>query len=184
MTIDLARALSALIVLGFTLSGGCGGAKPSESTVYIDVQKIPLELRDEYASFAQNCSKCHGLSRALNAPVTDPKHWDLYVARMMRTAGSAISPKEQPVILRFLHWYTLGYDKAGGMPGEASATDEYTPPAEPEAFPALSAEPGAVASPPAMQEPAQSQKPAADPVTHPASEEAQDVTQTTAGEGQ
>lgn len=184
MTIDLARALSSLLVLGMVFGSACGGAKVSESTVYIDVQKIPMELRDEYSSFATNCSKCHSLSRALNAPVKDPNHWDLYVARMMRTAGSAISPKEQPVILRFLHWYTRSYDKANADPGdEAQAESESSAPAEaaPEPFPSVSAEPQA---PPAQASPDSNLPPApAGDQTPPASEEAQDVTQTTAGEG-
>jgi hypothetical protein len=68
--------------------------------------EIPAQLRGDYESFAVNCSKCHGLERPLNAHVTDTRHWDLYVARMMRTAGSAISESERPRILRFLYWYT------------------------------------------------------------------------------
>jgi hypothetical protein len=68
--------------------------------------EIPAQLRGDYKSFAENCSKCHGLERPLNAYVTDTRHWDLYVARMMRTAGSAISESERPKILRFLYWYT------------------------------------------------------------------------------
>ncbi len=63
-------------------------------------------MQSDYESFASNCSKCHDLARALAAPVTDNRHWDLYVAKMMRTAGSAISESERPHILRFLYWYT------------------------------------------------------------------------------
>jgi hypothetical protein len=68
--------------------------------------EIPAQLHGDYESFIVNCSKCHGLERPLNAHVTDTRHWDLYVARMMRTAGSAISESERPRILRFLYWYT------------------------------------------------------------------------------
>jgi hypothetical protein len=68
--------------------------------------EIPAQLRSDYQSFVVNCSKCHGLERALTAHVTDTRHWDMYVARMMRTAGSAISESERPRILRFLYWYT------------------------------------------------------------------------------
>jgi hypothetical protein len=68
--------------------------------------EIPAQLRADYTSFVENCSKCHGLERALTAHVTDTRHWDLYVARMMRTAGSAISESERPKILRFLYWFT------------------------------------------------------------------------------
>ena len=180
MTTDLARAFCSLLVFVCVFSAGCGGTAASESTVYIDVQKIPPDMRDEYESFATNCSKCHGLSRALNAPVTDPSHWDLYVARMMRTAGSAISPKEAPVILRFLHWYTASYDKGSDLSGEQ---EPYEPavPSPPEPFPALKnkvQEPSAPASAPAPSVQAR----AAEPVASPTQEEAQDVTQTIAGE--
>lgn len=180
MTTDLARALCSLMVFAVVLGAACGGSTPSESTVYIDVQKIPLEMRDEYASFATNCSKCHSLSRALNAPVTDPSHWDMYVARMMRTAGSAISPKEAPVILRFLHWYTASYDKGSAMPGEETPSEPVEPSA-PEPFPASEPSKEESSAPAPVPAPIV-QAPTAEPVAPPTSEEAQDVTQTTAGE--
>lgn len=88
----------------------------------MDTSKIPSQLRADYASFADNCSKCHNLSRALNAPVTDTRHWDLYVARMMRTAGSSISAAEAPGILRFLYWYTESGQGRGG--NDASSYEE------------------------------------------------------------
>jgi hypothetical protein len=183
VTIDLARALATLIAGAGVFSSACGGAAVGDSTVYIDVQKIPVELRDEYNSFATNCSKCHSLSRALNAPVKEPNHWDLYVARMMRTAGSSISSREAPVILRFLHWYTLSYDQASAKPPVDEAASQAPSPTEaaPEPFPAVSAPPPPV---PSLSRPnsAQPPAPAAGP-TPPASEEAQDVTHTTAGEG-
>jgi hypothetical protein len=130
------------------LSSGCP-SPASQGTLYMDTSKIPAELREDYASFATNCSKCHSLSRALNAPVRDPSHWDLYVARMMRTAGSAISPNEKPHILRFLHWYTLSRTDS------VSSGEAYTPSAdllnEPEAAPVVEAigpEPAPAPEPP------------------------------------
>jgi hypothetical protein len=82
-------------------AGGAGKAINSDLEA-----EIPANLRADYVSFTQNCAKCHGLERALNAHVMDVRHWDLYVAKMMRTAGSAISASEAPKILRFLYWYT------------------------------------------------------------------------------
>lgn len=67
---------------------------------------VPPELHADYVSFTENCSKCHDLERPLRAHIDDVRHWDLYVAKMMRTAGSAISAQESPKILRFLYWYT------------------------------------------------------------------------------
>jgi hypothetical protein len=80
-------------------------ASPRSNT-HVDVGDVPQELQADYQSFAINCSKCHDLERALAAPVTDRRHWDLYVAKMMRTAGSAIHESERDPILRFLYWYT------------------------------------------------------------------------------
>lgn len=84
-------------------------------------------MRSDYESFATNCSKCHDLERALAAPVTDNRHWDIYVAKMMRTAGSAINAREAPHILRFLYWYTDR--KTGRAPADTAKTnEEATPP--------------------------------------------------------
>lgn len=92
------------LCLGLLLAGCPTGATSSVNSSL--EAEIPSELRADYKSFTQNCAKCHGLERALNAHVTDVRHWDLYVAKMMRTAGSAISKSESPKILRFLYWYT------------------------------------------------------------------------------
>jgi hypothetical protein len=115
MTTEL-RLLCAVL---FTLAVLWGCASPAaQGTVYMDTSRVPAALRPDYESFAVNCSKCHQLSRALNAPVTNVEHWDIYVAKMMRTAGSAISPQEKPKILRFLHWYTTSYKSADASGSE------------------------------------------------------------------
>lgn len=97
--------LSRLLVLClFLAAAACSKGTPRVAS---DLEaEIPPQLRADYLSFVENCSKCHGLERPLTAHVTDTRHWDLYVARMMRTAGSAISESERPKILRFLYWYT------------------------------------------------------------------------------
>lgn len=91
--------------------------------------EIPAHLRADYTSFVENCSKCHGLERPLTAHVTDTRHWDLYVARMMRTAGSAISESERPKILRFLYWYTERKLRLANESSEA-AKESVAPPTE------------------------------------------------------
>jgi hypothetical protein len=108
------------------------------------VDDIPADMEADYQVFATNCSKCHALARALNAPVTDVKHWDLYVARMMRTAGSSISPQEAPHILRFLYWYTRERTAEGArsasedMGGTGASAPAVTPEAQVAAQPATS----------------------------------------------
>lgn len=105
---------------------GCTASQPPpRPTFQAGIGDVPRELSGDYESFAINCSKCHPADRALAAPVTDTKHWDIYVAKMMRTAGSAISKEEEPHILRFLYWYTErknARESAGG--GEQTSAHE------------------------------------------------------------
>lgn len=82
---------------------GCGPARPIEG---VRVSEIPPELRDEYELFAQRCSKCHGLSRPLNAGYKSDEFWQRYVTRMRRQPSSGIAIEDEPPILRFLHFYS------------------------------------------------------------------------------
>ena len=106
---------------------GCSKGTPRVAS---DLEaEIPTGLRADYMSFVDNCSKCHGLERPLTANVTETRHWDLYVSRMMRTAGSAISASESPKILRFLYWYTerkmrLGKDDNKAAKEHAAVAEE------------------------------------------------------------
>lgn len=114
-----------LLVAGAALA--CGGAQVTPRTSFhADVGHVPPDMQSDYESFAVNCSKCHQLERALAAPVTDTAHWDIYVAKMMRTAGSAIHPDEAPHILRFLYWYT---ERKGGRRSKQSEQKVAPPPA-------------------------------------------------------
>ena len=117
MTTESSLSVLLLALVALAVAAGCA-SPATQGTVYMDTSRVPAALRADYESFAVNCSKCHQLSRALNAPVTNVDHWDLYVAKMMRTAGSAISPEEKPKILRFLHWYTLSYKTADASGSE------------------------------------------------------------------
>jgi len=102
-----------------------GCTTPAEQAgVYLEKARVPAELAPDFECFAVHCSKCHQLSRALNAPITSAEHWNRYVARMARTPGSGISPKEAPSILRFLHWHTEMRNReelAKAHPSETSA---------------------------------------------------------------
>ena len=107
MTTDLQKvALGLLLGLGL-LAFGCqtgrsgrrGGLPPHT------VAKYPPEIREAYDLFAVRCSRCHTLSRPLNAGIYDHEHWENYVARMRRQSGSGISPKDAEKILVFLRFY-------------------------------------------------------------------------------
>ena len=108
MRSELAAGASSVMVCLMLLSApACTASQPPpRGSFQPGIGDVPLELVGDYQSFAVNCSKCHSAERALAAPVTDTRHWDIYVAKMMRNAGSTISPEEKPHILRFLYWYT------------------------------------------------------------------------------
>lgn len=102
MTIE---PLSWVVLMLLLWCVGC--TTPAEqASIYLEKTRVPAELKPDFECFAVHCSKCHQLSRALNAHITSVEHWDRYVARMKRTPGSGISPREAPSILRFLHWHT------------------------------------------------------------------------------
>jgi cytochrome c5 len=128
MSTELTIWLGGIALL--TSAAACGAAQTNASKVELpaEVGELPSNLEDAYRVFATNCSKCHGLERALSAPVTDRGHWERYVARMMRTPSSGISAQEAPGILAFLFWYT---DKKNGrLPAKATATPAVSAPAE------------------------------------------------------
>ncbi len=100
--------LCALIALG------CGAYQRGEG---LDVSVVPPDLRDDYDLFARRCSRCHSLSRPLNARVDSEQHWSEYVNRMRRMPGSGIAPDEAPALLRFLTWYSAARRSPDGGVG-------------------------------------------------------------------
>jgi hypothetical protein len=93
--------------LGLSLGAMLFGCSAGVPRVASDLEAVvPAELHADYIAFTTNCNKCHDLERPLRAHIDDVRHWDAYVSKMMRTAGSAISARESPKILRFLYWYT------------------------------------------------------------------------------
>jgi hypothetical protein len=151
------RALGHALWLSLALAG-CAAGQPRVASDL--AAEVPANLRADYASFTQNCSKCHSLDRPLHAQVDDVRHWDLYVAKMMRTAGSAISAQESPKILRFLYWFTQRKQRLAAeatrakQAAVAEAIEEKAPPAP------VAPAPAAPPAPPAAV-------PATDPVSDP-----------------
>lgn len=165
------RSRFAWVGLGLSLAlGACAGGPPRAASDL--AAEVPPELRADYNTFRENCSKCHSLDRPLQAHVDAVGHWDLYVGKMMRTAGSGISKIEAPKILRFLYWYT---ERRNRLKAEAKrakqsvVVEEKAPTVAPEPAPAVA---------PA---PAQDFVPAPDPT--PVSEPVPAATQSQQGEG-
>lgn len=120
------------------VAGACGPRAEG-----LDPSKIPDNVRADYEVFAVKCSKCHGLSRPLQSGITDDEQWKMYVRRMRRQQGSGISPEDEKVVLRFLHWYSVDLrQKQAERRGEAPPPPSQSPPPAPPA--------PAPAPPPAM----------------------------------
>ena len=71
-----------------------------------EVRRLPARVADSYDLFAQKCSRCHTLARPLSAGIDNHDHWERYVNRMRRQAGSGISAADGNEILVFLKYYT------------------------------------------------------------------------------
>lgn len=103
-----------VVVLGVAILLGCAAYQRGEG---LDVTTVPAGLRGDYDLFAQRCSRCHSLSRPLNARVSSEDHWRGYVTRMRRMPGSGISPDDVPALLRFLNWYSTARRSTDGGVG-------------------------------------------------------------------
>ncbi|MBI3263633.1 MAG: hypothetical protein HYZ58_10865 [Acidobacteria bacterium] len=68
----------------------------------INVSKYPAEMQKAYKQFATKCAKCHTLARAINCEFALDDEWERYVKRMMRKAGSFITPDEGKQIFEFV----------------------------------------------------------------------------------
>lgn len=88
----------------------CAAAQRGEG---VDVAAVPVALREDYELFANRCSRCHTLARPLNARVRSMVHWEAYVRRMRRQAGSGIAEEDTAGILRFLAWYNENREREG-----------------------------------------------------------------------
>lgn len=87
-----------------------------------EVMALPPAVQTSYRLFAVKCSRCHTLSRPLNASIYEHKHWESYVARMRRHAGSGISPADAEQILVFLRHYADQQAVEAGLRPALTAT--------------------------------------------------------------
>lgn len=68
----------------------------------IDVSKYPPEMKANYKVFAEKCSKCHTIARAINCEFALDDEWERYVKRMMNKGGSMFTAKDGKQIFDFL----------------------------------------------------------------------------------
>jgi cytochrome c5 len=68
----------------------------------IDVSKYTPEMKGKYKVFAEKCSKCHTIARAINCEFALDDEWERYVKRMMNKGGTLITAAEGKQIYEFL----------------------------------------------------------------------------------
>lgn len=78
-----------------------GGYPADKGPNFIDVSNYPQEMQTLYNVFTRRCSKCHTVARPINSDFT-PEEWKKYVQKMMRKAGSGLTPKTADQITKFL----------------------------------------------------------------------------------
>jgi cytochrome c5 len=68
----------------------------------IDVSKYPPDMKARYKVFVAKCGKCHTPARAINCEFALEDEWERYIKRMMRKAGTFISPDQGKQIFEFV----------------------------------------------------------------------------------
>ncbi|MBL8919622.1 MAG: hypothetical protein JNJ54_12215 [Myxococcaceae bacterium] len=86
----------------------------------IDVSTWPEKQQEQYKTFTVKCSKCHSLSRAINAKLKADE-WKLYVKKMKRRAGSGITDTNAEVLSEFLAYYSAVREGRAPAPAENGA---------------------------------------------------------------
>lgn len=101
-------ALAAVLLIGATVALAADPRDRGPDT--IDVSGFEPKYQESYKVFAVKCSKCHSLSRAINARLK-PDEWTLYVKKMKRRAGSGISDANAEQLIDFLSYYSKEREK-------------------------------------------------------------------------
>lgn len=101
----------------------------------MDPAAMPSTVQSDYQVFATKCSKCHALSRPLQAAPMSDEQWSMYVARMRRQPGSGISQEDEAAILRFLRYHSDDLRKKRERAAKPAPPPEPAPP-PPEPAPA------------------------------------------------
>ena len=68
----------------------------------IDVSKYPPDMQARYKVLTVKCAKCHTIARVINCEFALEDEWERYIKRMMRKAGTLISPDEGKQIFEFV----------------------------------------------------------------------------------
>jgi hypothetical protein len=101
-----------VVVGGLAAAIGLGIGQAQEPTPHwaaydkgpatIDVSRYPPEMKTAYKLYVAKCGKCHTLARSINADFVLEDEWERYIKRMMRKAGSFITPEDGKQIFDFV----------------------------------------------------------------------------------
>jgi mono/diheme cytochrome c family protein len=81
------------------------GPAPSEADAPPPLeQRLPLEQRARYETFAQKCGRCHGPEKALDAGLSAAE-WDDYLKKKNKRSGAGISDRQLEEIAAFLRYW-------------------------------------------------------------------------------
>ena len=116
--VDGVAPLISVWIIGFTLTAALGVSGCGPQVPIIDVAGYPAQMQADYHLFAERCSRCHGLARALNARIKVGR-WAVYVRRMSRLPGAGLSLADQTRIAGFLEFH---HDPAAGSATSTGAT--------------------------------------------------------------
>lgn len=92
----------ALAGLALAASGLCRAGDGPERGAAVDVSRYPPGIRENYGVFSEKCSRCHKLSRPLNADYVLPDEWAECIRRMKRRSGADINAAEAERLYDFL----------------------------------------------------------------------------------
>jgi len=121
--VTTSRFLPGLFLLALLVAGCRTGAPARRGGLpEAEVRALPPDIEAAYQVFAMKCSRCHTLSRPLNAAIYDPGHWESYVTRMRRQTGSGISKRDADTILVFLRYYAQQQARQEGLQPTGTAT--------------------------------------------------------------
>jgi hypothetical protein len=124
----IARASAAC---AFVAMNACHARTTDAGADAVEPSAVASASREDYALFAQRCSKCHSLARPLDSGITDDDAWAMYVARMRRQPGSGISEEDARAVLRVLHAYSAEARRQKPAASASSETPDAGVPEEP-----------------------------------------------------
>jgi hypothetical protein len=109
-TMQRVMLAAAVVFVALAAAAGVGRAQQLDPRIAewdagpakIDVSRYPSAMKDRYKLFADQCSRCHTLARAINIDFVLDEEWERYIKKMMRRGKGVIAPAEAAEIYEFL----------------------------------------------------------------------------------